>query len=163
MTIPRRALLLAPVVLLAGGCGFQLRRAPALPFRSVALVGFAPLSPLADELRARLAESVALEPNPARADAVLQALTDKRERVVVASTAAGQVRELQLRVRFRFRLSTPAGRELLPPAELLLTRDMSYSETVALAKEQEQAQIYRAMDEDITTQVLRRLAAAKFA
>jgi outer membrane lipopolysaccharide assembly protein LptE/RlpB len=34
---------------------------------------------------------------------------------------------------------------------------------VALAKEQEQAQIYRAMDEDITTQVLRRLAAAKFA
>jgi LPS-assembly lipoprotein len=94
---------------------------------------------------------------------VLQALTDKRERVVVASTAAGQVRELQLRVRFRFRLFTPTGRELLPPAELLLTRDMSYSETVALAKEQEQAQLYRAMDEDITTQVLRRLAAAKFA
>jgi len=163
MTVFRRAVLLAPAVLLVGGCGFQLRRAPALPFRSVALVGFAPASPLADELRARLAERVAVEAYPARADAVLQALADARERVVVASTAAGQVRELQLRVRFRFRLSTPAGRELLPPAELLLTRDMSYSETVALAKEQEQAQLYRAMDEDIATQVLRRLAAAKFA
>lgn len=160
MTMQRRGVL---ATLLLGGCGFQLRRAPALPFRSVALVGFATASPLADELRARLAETVAIESNPARAEAVLQALTDTRERVVVASTAAGQVRELQLRVRFRFRLFTPSGRELLEPAELLLTRDMSYSETVALAKEQEQTQLYRAMDEDIATQVLRRLAAAKFA
>jgi LPS-assembly lipoprotein len=160
MTVQRRAALAG---LMLAGCGFQLRRAPALPFRSVALVGFAGASPLADELRARLAETVAVVADPARAEAVLQALTDVRERVVVASTAAGQVRELQLRVRFRFRLSTTAGRELLAPAELLLTRDMSYSESVALAKEQEQAQLYRAMDEDITTQVLRRLAAAKFA
>lgn len=158
MTPARRSLL---ATLLLAGCGFQLRRAPTLPFRSVALVGFAPASPLADELRARLADSVAVQSNPARADVVLQALTDTRERVVVASTAAGQVRELQLRVRFVFRVFTPAGRELLPPAELLLTRDMSYSETVALAKEQEQAQLYRAMDEDIATQVLRRLAAAR--
>ena len=162
MTIQRRSVL-AALLLVGSGCGFQLRRAPALPFRSVALVGFASGSPLAEELRTRLAESVTVEPDPARAEAVLQALADARERVVVASTASGQVRELQLRVRLRFRLSTPGGRELLAPAELLLTRDMSYSENVALAKEQEQAQIYRAMDEDIAVQVLRRLAAARFA
>jgi LPS-assembly lipoprotein len=157
----RRTLVSAGALLAVGGCGFALRRAPALPFRSIALVGFAPDSPLAAELRARLAESAQVQAAPARADAVLQALTDARERVVVASTATGQVRELQLRVRLRFRVSTPAGRELLPPAELLLVRDMSYSESVALAKEQEQAQLYRAMDEDIAAQVLRRLAAVK--
>jgi LPS-assembly lipoprotein len=156
----RRALLLAALAVV-GGCGFQLRRAPQLAFRSIALVGFVSDSPLADELRARLAESTLVQANPARAGVVLQALNDTRERVVVASTAAGQVRELQLRVRFRFRVSTPAGRELLPPAELLLTRDMSYSESIALAKEQEQAQLYRAMDEDIAAQVLRRLASVR--
>ena len=156
----RRALLLAALAVV-GGCGFQLRRAPQLAFGSIALVGFASDSPLADELRARLAESTLVPAHPARAGVVLQALNDTRERVVVASTAAGQVRELQLRVRFRFRVSTPAGRELLPPAELLLTRDMSYSESIALAKEQEQAQLYRAMDEDIAAQVLRRLASVR--
>ena len=48
------------------------------------------------------------------------------------------MRELQLRLRFDFRAHTPAGRELIPRAELLLARDMSYSETAALAKEYEE-------------------------
>jgi LPS-assembly lipoprotein len=49
---------------------------------------------------------------------VLQALADVRERAVVATTAAAQVRELQLRLKLRWRTHTPAGRELTPPAEL---------------------------------------------
>jgi LPS-assembly lipoprotein len=77
---------------------------------------------------------------------------------VVASTAAGQVRELQLRLRFEFRLSTPGGRELIPATELLLSRDLSYSESFALAKAQEEAEIYAAMQTDIVQQLLRRLA-----
>jgi LPS-assembly lipoprotein len=68
---------------------------------------------------------------------------------------------VQLRVRLRFRVATPSGKLLLPAAELLLTRDMSYSETAALAKQQEEALLYRAMDEDIVSQVLRRLASVK--
>jgi LPS-assembly lipoprotein len=79
----------------------------------------------------------------------------------VASTSAGQVREVQLRVRLRFRVATPSGKLLLAAAELLLTRDMSYSETAALAKMQEEALLYRAMEDDIAAQVLRRLAAIK--
>ena len=92
---------------------------------------------------------------------VLEALADARERSVVASTAAGQVRELQLRARLNFRLRTPAGKELIPATEILLSRDMSYSETVALAKEQEEAQLFRAMQSDIVAQVMRRLAAVQ--
>jgi LPS-assembly lipoprotein len=101
---------------------------------------------------------VALQDNPARAEAVLDALTDAREKAVAASTAFGQVREVTLRVRLRFRVATPAGRQLLPPSELLLTRDMSYSETAALAKREEELLLYRAMEDDIVAQVLRRLA-----
>jgi LPS-assembly lipoprotein len=157
----RRALLAVSVGAMAlAGCGFELRHAPPLPFRSIALVGFAPASPLRAALRGELERAgVALRDNPGQADAVFDALADTRERTVAASTAAGQVRELQLRVRLRFRVATPSGKLLLPPSDLLLTRDMSFNETDALAKQQEEALLYRAMDEDIVAQVLRRLAA----
>jgi len=142
-------------------CGFQLRGSTELPFSRIALEGFAPRSPLADELRRTLSQSAEIVATPAQAQVVLHALTDRRERSVVASTTAGQVRELQLRVRLEFRLTTPGGRELIPTTELLMTRDMSYSETVALAKEYEEAQLVRSMQTDIVSQLMRRLAHVK--
>jgi LPS-assembly lipoprotein len=90
---------------------------------------------------------------------VLQALDDIREKSVVASTSAAQVREFQLRLKFNFRATTPSGRELIPRVELLLTRDLSYTEVQALAKENEEAELYREMIADVVAQVLRRLAA----
>jgi LPS-assembly lipoprotein len=160
----RRAALITAAAAALSGCGFQLRQSRPLPMRSIALVGFAPASPLAAALRLELERaSVALRDNPAQAETVFDALQDAREKTVAASTAFGQVREVQLRVLLRFRVATPAGKLLLPAAELLLTRDMSYSETAALAKQQEEALLYRAMDEDIVSQVLRRLASVKLA
>ncbi|HET9978055.1 MAG TPA: LPS assembly lipoprotein LptE [Burkholderiaceae bacterium] len=143
-------------------CGFELRRTQALAFGSIALVGFGADSPLRSALERELrAAGIALRDNPAQAEVVFDALGDARQRTVAASTAAGQVREIQLRVRLRFRASTPAGGVLLPPADLLLTRDLSYSETAALAKQQEEALLFRAMEDDIVAQVLRRLSAIK--
>lgn len=157
----RRACLSIGIAAIAG-CGFELRQAPQLPFRSIALVGFAPTSVIAEALRQQLrGGNVLLLDAPARAEAVLEALSDTREKSVVASTAAGQVREVQLRVKLRFRVATANGRVLLPADDLLLTRDMSYSETAALAKAQEELLLYRAMEDDIVAQVLRRLAALK--
>jgi LPS-assembly lipoprotein len=144
-------------VIALGGCGWQLRGSADLPFTSIALEGFAPRSPLAEELKRTLAQSATVVSSPAQAQVVLHALADRRERGVVASTTAAQVREVQLRVRLEFRLATPSGRELIPATELLLTRDMSYSETVALAKEYEEAQLLRAMQSDIVSQLMRRL------
>ncbi len=141
------------------GCGFQLRQPPKLAFASIALTGFAPRSPLANELRRQLALQVRLLDAPPKADVVLHALVDAREKSVVASTSAAQVREIQLRLKFNFRAHTPTGRELIPGAELLIKRDLSYSETTALAKEQEEAELYREMQADVVAQVLRRLAA----
>lgn len=156
----RRAWIVAAVAGL-GGCGFALRRAPELRFRTVALRGFAPRSPLADELRMHInaSQTTLVVDAAAQAQVVLEALADARERSVVASTAAGQVREMQLRSRLRFRLSARDGQELIAPTEIILSRDMSYSETAALAKEQEEALLYRAMQSDIVAQVMRRLAA----
>ena len=157
------ALALATLATQLGGCGFELRRTPPLPFARIALVGFDSRSPLAAELRAALQQQVQIAPSPAQADVVLQVLRDLREKSVVASTAAGQVREIQLRLKLEFRLSTAGGRELIPATELMLSRDMSYSETFALAKSQEVAELYAAMQTDVVQQTLRRLARASLA
>jgi LPS-assembly lipoprotein len=159
----RRALIaLAPAAVgslaALGGCGFQLRRPPDLPFSRLALAGFAPRSPLADEIKRTLALTLEVVEQMNRAEAVLQSLADRREKSVTASTAAGQVRGIQLRVRFEFRLVTPGGREYIPDTVLQLARDMSYSETFALAKEQEEQQLYAALQTDIVQLLMRRLA-----
>lgn len=145
------------------GCGFELRRAPELRFRTIQLTGFKPRSPLADELRMNIDAStttLVVDTLP-QAQVILEAVTDLRERLVVASSSAGQVTELQLRERFTFRLRSVAGKELIPSTELLLIRDMSYTENAALGKEQEEAFLFRAMQSDIVAQVLRRLASVQ--
>lgn len=155
--LARTPLLAAP--LLAAGCGFELKRSPPLRFSRLAMTGFAPRSPMAAELRRQLPATVQVLDDPARAEVVLRVRDDLRERSVVASTAAAEVRELQLRVRLAFSADTPSGRELVAPAELLLARDLSYRETAALAKAQEEEELFREMTADIALQVLRRLAA----
>ena len=62
-------------------------------------------------------------------------------------------------MRLVFTLRTSGGTPLMAPSELLLTRDIGYSESVALAKEQEETLLFRAMESDIADQVMRRLAA----
>jgi LPS-assembly lipoprotein len=176
MTARRRFLSASVSVLKAGvlwsaggvltGCGFQLRQAPAFAFQTLV----APLpdtSPLRRELKLGLQSAGVTvlhapppPPNP-QADAVLEILGDQREKSVVGSTTAGQVREFQLKLRFRFKLSTPKGKELIPDTEVLVQRDISYSESIALSKAEEEAELYRDMQTDVVQQVLRRLAALR--
>ena len=91
-------------------------------------------------------------------EVVLEALVDARERSIVASTAAAQVREVQLRLRLNFIARTPSGRLLIPRAELLAARDLSTTESAVLAKGFEEAELYRELQTDVVQQVLRRLA-----
>lgn len=155
----RRTLLAGLSSTLLAGCGFKLRQPARLTFGSIALTGFAARSLMAEELRRQLSTQVRVLDTPDKADVVLHALEDLRERSVVASTSTAQVREFQLRIKFHFNARTPGGRELIPRAELLVSRDLSYSETAALAKEFEAAALYGEMQSDVVAQVLRRLAA----
>jgi LPS-assembly lipoprotein len=160
----RRLLLsLAPVALLTA-CGFELRKAPNFPFQTIHVAG-AENSGVLSELRRSLTGTGAVTVLPARdiarADVILDALTDQREKVVVGLGTAGQVREFQLRVRFRFRLRNAAGVELIEPVELLQQRDISYNESAALSKEAEEGLLYRDMQSDIVQQTMRRLAAVR--
>ena len=159
----RRSFVVAAVAAVLAGCGFELKRPPELRFKTIRLAGFPARSPLSDELKRDIDASTTTKVVEALKDAevVLEALTEERQKTVVATTAADQVREYELRLRFRFQLRTAAGKELIPASEILLKRELTYTESAALGKEQEEAFLYRAMQSDIVSQVLRRLASVQ--
>jgi LPS-assembly lipoprotein len=74
---------------------------------------------------------------------------------------SGQVREFQLRLRVRLSVRTAKGRAITVDDEIVQRRDISYNESAALAKEAEEALLFRDMQTDIVQQILRRLAAVQ--
>lgn len=157
------ALALAPLL---GACGFRLRGVPTFVFRSL-YIQASRGSAVARELSRNLASAsdkltVLRDPvSPDDAEAIFQIVSERQERVIVGMNALGQVRELQLRLRVRFKLRTPNGDEPIPETEILQQRDVTYNETNALSKEAEEAMLYKDMRTDIVQQLLRRLAAVK--
>ncbi len=145
---------------LLAGCGFRLRRSAALPFRTLH-TGFAPTSAIGAEFRrlVRVAEDTELVDDPKKAEARLEVLREQREREVVAFSTTGRPREYQLRLRFGFRVVDAQSRELLPPTELVLSRDIVSTDIEVVAKQQEEELLFRDMQSDLVQQLLRRLAA----
>ena len=144
-------------------CGFKLRQTPEFAFKSI-YTNVSPASVLGIELKRHLRAmgNVELITDPAmqkNAQVILDVLQELREKSVVGINAAGQVREFQLRIRFKYRLRTPAGKEIIEETELLRQLDISFNESAVLSKEAEEAQLYRSMQNDIVQQLLRRLAA----
>ena len=148
-----------------GGCGFALRRAATVSFDTLYVASTIP-SPVLNALRRELESSgiqvVAGAPSGSQAKAVvLTVLSDQRERAVVGQTTSGQVRELELRHRFRFNVATTSGRWLIRDQELALQRSISFSETDVLSKSAEEQSMYADLLNDVVKQVMRRLAAIK--
>ena len=156
------------------GCGFKLRGDQDLAFDSAQLSGFKGSSPLARELARALQDSgvrvvdTTLEAAQAASSArvpvthlEIVGLRDSRDRVVSTTTAYGQVRTFTVRSSLRFEVRRADGSILLPPTDIGLSRDLSYNETNALAKDEETAAMQRAMQSDIVAQVMRRLAAIR--
>lgn len=155
------AALLAAAAL--SGCGFKLRGSQRFVFTSIAVTPN-PGGAVVQELRRSFGGAVQVLPagTPVtQAQVVLNVFDERRDKVVVGTNASGQVREFQLRQRVQFGLSTPQGKELLPNDTIQLQRDFSYNESAALAKETEEALLFRDMQSDIVQQILRRLAALK--
>lgn len=152
-------------LLLQAGCGFGLRQTPEFAFKSI-YAGVPTTSVLGIELKRQLGAlgNVEFITDAARrdqAEVILDLLQDEREKVVVGVSATGQVREFQLRIRIRFRLRTPQGKELISETEILQQRDFGFTETAVLAKEAEEEILYRNMQNAIVYQLMRRLAAVR--
>lgn len=159
----RRAVLGA---LLAGGllagCGFHMRGNADFAFKRLWLGTPTNSQMTADLSRAiRGGSDTVIVKDKTQADALLDVLQDARIKSILSITTTGVVREYRLTQRFVFRLRNAAGDELIGPSELILTRDMTYNEANALAKDFEEQQLYRDMQRDIVQQLIRRLQAVK--
>ena len=155
-----RKLSILVFALLLTACGFQLRGAQPLPFSSLYIAENWELgATLKRNIRAL--GSTQLAQTPQEAQAVFTSIGEAREKIILSLSATGRVREFQLRYRFAYRVHDLKGREFIPPTEIVLVRDISFSDERVLAKEQEEVLLYRDMQNDMVQQVLRRLAAVK--
>ena len=132
-----------------------------MPFSSV-YVQVANTSPLGQEIKRTLRLSNArLVDSPAAAQATLVIMSEIREKQILSLGGQGRVREYQLRYRVGYQLTDGKATTLIAPAEIVLKRDISFNDSEALAKEAEEALLYRDMQTDAVQQLVRRLQAAK--
>lgn len=157
-----KIILLAVAAAILGGCGFHLRGAQSMPFESIYIA-----LPTGSEIGANLKRALRANGSVKVVDRVEEAQAgflptgENRDKVILSLNSAGRVREFQLRYRFSYRLVDQKFQDLAPPAEIIMTRDITYSDADVLAKDQEEALLWRDMQTDLVQQIMRRLAAAK--
>jgi LPS-assembly lipoprotein len=162
VTLSRSALLLAATVLI-GACGFHLRGAQPLPFKSIYL-GVSAYSESGANLRRQIAANgdTKVVETPQEAEVRLNIIADAKEKVILSLDTKGSVREYELRQRMVFKVVDRTGREVIPATELNAKRDMTFNDAQVLAKEQEEAQFYREMENDLVQRILRRMSVAQW-
>ena len=144
-------------------CGFHLRGAQPLPFDSIHL-GVSSYSDVGAELRRHIAANgkTVLKDKASDAQVSIQVLQETRNKTILSLNTQGQVRDYQLQTSFTFKLVDAAGNEVIPASSISVHRDLTYNDAQVLAKEQEEIQLYREMQNDIVQQLLRRLASARW-
>jgi LPS-assembly lipoprotein len=149
------------LVVLVASCGFRLRGTADVPFETLYVPGAT--SGIALDLKRNIQAGTRARvvDDPKGADAVLQFTEESRAKEILSLTAAGRVREFQLRYRVGFRVHDGKGAEFVPANVIQLTRDVTFNDAEILAKEQEEQLLFRDMQADMVQQILRRLAAAK--
>jgi LPS-assembly lipoprotein len=146
-------------------CGFQLRGSHGsynMPFHSLYL-NFPDTSPLGTELKRNLraSDQVKIVDKADQAEAQFLVLGETRNKSILSLNSQGRVREYLLGYTLQFTVRDAKGNVLLAPTEITLHRNMSFDETQVLAKESEEALLYRDMQGDLVQQIIRRMAAIK--
>ena len=158
----RHFLIAAALMLLLDGCGFQLRGSQTLPVERLYLA--LPVnSPIGAEIArvVRSSTNASIVQTRKEAQAIVELLGELREREVLSINAQGRAREYQLRLRTIFRVVDPEGVELIAPTSLVARRDIAFNESELLAKESEEALLYRDMQSDLVRQIVNRLQGIK--
>jgi LPS-assembly lipoprotein len=147
-----------PAVIQLPGCGFQLRGAHAIPYRSLYLdaptdsrVG----KQLANALRS---QGIVITETAKSADAVLKLSQVIQNRSILALSGGGRVREYRLNYSLSYSLTGKDGKEIYPDSTIQSTRDFTYDDNQYLAKAAEENFLYRDLQDDVVQQILRRLA-----
>ena len=158
----RRAVLLSLGASALSACGFRLRGSVRMPNYPLLVRGAANATTLA--LIARLREGgvqVWLNGDPKAPESVQHVLVvqhDRRIRTVQGANNSGLVRELLLKIEFRWSLVDAQDVELIAPQDMREEQDMSYNETAALGKSEEEAALFESMQTRVVQATISRLS-----
>lgn len=163
-----RRLLLAAVLIVCAAlsaCGFHLKGATPVPFRSI----YTNIN-LDTEFGARLQRAILSNSPHTRftsqrnqADAYLHLISDEQDLRQLSLDADGRVEEYELELRFTFEVLDREGRLILPPTTLRNVRELPYNDRIIQAKESEITHNFNNMRNELIDQILRRLSAPEVA
>ena len=141
-------------------CGFRIRGMVDLPFKVIAITGN-PSPPLRADLQTAIltGTDAKVAINPKDADLILEITNDINGREILAYNSSGQVSAYRLNIRVGFRAFDLTGAEVVPEAEIYMTRDMDFSVSTVLATDVQMQQFLALMRRDLAIQILRRVAA----
>ena len=150
--------------LLLSACGFQLRGTfrGQWPYQNM-FIELPENSDIGISLRRQIAamDATKLVLRKDQAVAIFQQVSDRREKSILSVNASGQVREFRLQTHYSFRIVDPKGFELVPASQIIVTRDVTFNASVILAKDQEEALLWRDINSDLVAQIMRRLSIVK--
>lgn len=157
----RRWCLALPLVLILGACGFHLKEASPLPFKSL----YTNIN-LDSDFGARLRRAIeANSPNTRitrdrnQAEVWLHQISDDQRLRQLAIDPDGRVEEYELDLTFTFELIDRTGHVLLAPTVLRSVRELPYNDRIVQAKETEINRTFGDMRNALIDQILRRISA----
>lgn len=162
----RRRVLSAVVAAALGAslasCGFHLRGEATYTFTSLYL-NSNPSQPITVDLRRAIEGSggTKLVAVPDDAQVILDVQPPEDVKQIQSLSSGGKVAEYLLTKRVVFRVHDKEGNEWLQTSEVTVRRSYTYSDSEALAKETEEARLWREMQSDAVQQIVRRLQLSK--
>ena len=164
MTNAMRALLLLAILALSA-CSFHLRgsnpKDVAFAFKSLYLKAPGETAFVADLRRMLKSSKVELAASADKADLVLDIVSEQSIKQILSLSGSGRVQEYQLLYRISLRAYDIKQNDWLSAEEISLSRILPYDDTQVLAKEQEEALLYKDMRSDAVAQTMRRLSRDK--
>jgi LPS-assembly lipoprotein len=154
--------------LAVSSCGFKLRGSFDFAFKNLliqseqgSVVTRLLKANLDSDNKVKVLVNQAFVEDSANNEAVLNIISERREKSTTALNSSGQISEFQLRFRVIYEIKNAAGKLIVSETQIVAQRDFSYSETQALGKQAEEALLYRDLEDDVVQQLLRRLSSIK--
>ena len=141
-------------------CGFQLRGATDVAFSSIFIQGNTLV------INKKLVKSlntngVKVLPSAEGAEMLLEMVGEESEKRILSLAGTGTVNEFELYYRVHYRTKL-AGSELWSPTQTVESRrDFTYSDANLLAKQGEEKRLNESMQQDVLSNIMRRLATLK--
>jgi LPS-assembly lipoprotein len=153
-------LLVTSLVASLSACGFHLRGATDVSFSSIFIQGN-PLTISKNLVKSLNTNGVKVLPSAEGAEMLLEMVGEESEKRILSLAGRGTVNEFELFYRVHYRTKV-AGAELWSPTQTVeARRDFTYDDANLLAKQGEEKRLYENMQQDVLSNLMRRLSSLK--